>query len=172
MFIMVSYISSAYTQIKDAYEGVKNPPYQAIDAKLEQIESALNKLGWIPGISIVSGTVREGLGYVEILGGLAAAALRNIAASITSDKAAKERLYKQAEVELSYAINGLGNVVRGNIEKLPFWDLWAIAVNKAVLFTYDLLQVRMNYGHEEASYKHPILRSFPAEQEMAELPKE
>jgi len=163
---MLSYITSAYTQVRDAYEGVKNPPYKEIDAKLEQIDSALNKLGWIPGISIVTGTVREGLGYVEIVGGLSGAALRNIAASFTSDKAAKESLYKQAEVELSYAINGLGNVVRGNIEKLPIWDLWAIAVNKLVLFTYDLIQFRMNYGHEETTYKHPILRSFLPDQEM------
>lgn len=158
--IMPSCVMDAAQSARNVYEGIKNPPYQELDAKLAQAESYLNKFGYIPGISIVSGTCREYFGYVEVLLGVSSGALRNIAAQLIKDEDAKKRLYEQAEIDFSYAINGLGNIVRGNIEKFAYWDLWALAINKLVLMTYDLIQIRMNYGHETEAYKHPILRSF------------
>ena len=168
---MSSYITGAYQQMQNVYEGVKSPPYEKLDGLLSTGESYFNKLGYIPGISIMTGQAREAFGWFEVILGVSSGGLRNIAAGFQKDEAAKEKLYKQAEVDFSYAINGLGNVVRGNIEKFPLWDLYATAINKLVLVVYDFFQVRMNYGHEAAShgdtpYKNPLLRSFSQPKEL------
>lgn len=164
---MSTYIRNATQEVSDLWSVVKSPPYAQIDAKLSSVENILNKAGWIPGVSILSGTAREYLGYVELLMGAASGTMRNIAAKFSSSEEAKEKLYKQAEVDFSYCMNGLGNIVRGNVEKLPAWDVWAIGINKLILFSYDVVGLRFNYGHEVVSERDiPLLRSFNETQKV------
>lgn len=156
-----SFMVRAHEQASDAWNMIKNPPYQEIDAQLSRVEGILNKLGWIPGVSYFSGEAREWLGRLQMIMGAVFGIIRNIVAKFTNDQAAKERLYKQAEVDFSYCMNGFGNVVRARIERREAWDVWNLVTNKVALFSYDAIGLRFNYGHEVMSSRDiPLLRSF------------
>lgn len=156
----------AKKEVLDTLEGIKNPPYQKIDEKFVQIETQLNRFGWIPVVSIGTGIARECLGLAQIVIGITYALLRHISANFTKDPEVKQKLYKQAEIEMSYVINGLGNIVRGEIERFTIWNLQAIVINKIALFLYDMTQLRMNYGYEDSTQKHTYMRSFLAEERL------
>jgi len=157
----MSFINKSINEVSDLWEMAKNPPYEAIDADLKRVDLFLNKAGLIPGVSLVTGQVRESLGYLQIVIGLALACFHQAGAKFTSDEEAKARLYKQAEIDFSYCTNGIGNVFRGNVEKAPLWAVTSMLYSKLILLAYDVVGLRLNYGHEKASPRDiPLLRLF------------
>ncbi len=103
---------------------------------IAQVEQGMNPIDWIPYISGVSGIVRATIGLVEVVAGLAFAALKTFHIILTG-----KGFYSDAISQgLTYSMHGLGNILRGEIAMTPFWNL--------ALFVYDKYVGRMDYEEE------------------------
>lgn len=164
----MSFVTNLYSKmsstVAETWDSVVNPDYKAIDKELKRIEKFLNKGGWIPGVSIATGAVRESLGYLEVVIGLSLACFHQAAARFTSDEKTREKFYKSAEIDFSYCLNGAGNVFRGKLEQAPLWAIPALIYSKLGLIAYDAIALRLNYGHEEKEGREiQLLRNFAGE---------
>ena len=104
---------------------------------LAQAEQSLNLIDWIPYASSFSGMVRILASAVEVAAGVALAALRSIQILLTNSGT-----YSGAMEEgLLYSLHGLGNIARGALAMIPFWNL--------LLIVHDTFLGRMNYPDEK-----------------------
>jgi hypothetical protein len=119
-----------------------------VDKHLAKIEQTLNPIDWIPKISTFSGAVRILAGAVEVVAGIAFAALR-IMQSLLDGKMSTFRNAKQGIV---YSLHGVANMGRGLIAMSP--------LNLILLF-YDAYIGRLNYRHEPMKNGvYPIIRAY------------
>ena len=130
---ITSLFSRMRSTVTEALDSVVNPDYKAADQELKRIEKFLNKGGWIPGVSIATGAVRESLGYLEVVIGLTLACFHQVVARTTKDEKTREKFYKYAEVDFSYCLNGAGNIFRGKLEQAALWAIPALVYSKLVL---------------------------------------
>ena len=150
--------------VSEAVDTVVNPDYKAADQELKRIDKFLNKGGWIPGVSIATGAVRESLGYLEIVIGLSLACFHQALGRLSKDEETRSKFYKYAEIDLSYCLNGAGNIFRGKVEQAPLWAIPALVYSKLGLIAYDAIALRLNYGHEQQEGREiQLFRNFAAE---------
>lgn len=131
------------------------------DSNLAKFERILNKIDLIPIANIASGHTRSLLGTVEIAAGLGLATFRHISAGLTNDQAAKKYLYKQAEVDITYTMNGVANLFRGKYVTMRSYFFLVSILETVALFLYDRSGYRFNYAFENlTNVQKPLLRSF------------
>lgn len=113
-------------------------------------ERFLNPIDKIPYLSSYSGVVRVLAAQVQIIAGLAFAAIKAFMALLEGNT---WRLY-EAKEGLVFCLHGLMNYIRGAIALFPF-------IGNLILFAYDYRFGRMEYRHEVVPFNvYPIIRNF------------
>lgn len=121
-------------------------------------EKFLNPIDKVPFISSYSGVARILAAEVQIIAGIAFAALKTFMALL---EGSWYRLY-EAKQGLSFCLHGILNIIRGAIAIFPF-------VGNAALISWDWQVGRMEYRSEPVpNTVYPIIRNFvPSELEEA-----
>jgi hypothetical protein len=104
----------------------------SLDETLGGFEKGLNVLGYIPGVSTFSGTIRILYGKIEIISGLAIAL-------ISSCFRANDR---QIAHGMELVVHGIANLGRGLVELIPFFNLICIPYDMYNRFEYQSLRYR------------------------------
>lgn len=108
----------------------------SVENGLATLEQTLNPIDWVPYVSSLSGMVRILAWSVEVVAGMALAALKMCAIVWTG-----KGYYSDALQEgLLYSFHGVANITRGAIALLPGINL--------SLFFYDNYVGRVNYEGE------------------------
>jgi hypothetical protein len=119
---------------------------QEYDRSSADLEKAANRLGYIPFVSTLTGTVRAVCGTVQAFFGVLGAMFRSGQYLITRNP---DHLILAA-ANRKDVDHGVMNELRGNIESIP------VAGNVAT-FIYDkMLNLRCNYTFEELNGKDPL----------------
>ena len=100
---------------------------------LKSFEQKLNPLGYLPGISIVSGTVRALFGIAEMISGLAKAAFQTM-----NPNRNLETQKTRIDFDIELCMHGLANIVRGVIESIPLFG-------NAACLCFDHADNRLEY---------------------------
>jgi hypothetical protein len=108
-----------------------------LDRTLTAFETGLNYAGYVPILSSFSAPVRAGYGKIEIICGVAAAAIFAIRA-LLAEGAQKEVLWNKSDEALEYVAHGLANIIRAVFELVPF-------VSLVTCLPYDLFGERFSY---------------------------
>jgi hypothetical protein len=106
----------------------------ALDQSLQNIETTLNIVGYIPFVSIASGSIRFVGGKVEAIAGLILAALSALPGGCQSAKEQSRRI----DHGLELALHGGANMIRGAVESIP-------VIGNLGCMLYDLSN-RMEYS--------------------------
>lgn len=127
-----------------------------VQKSLATFEEGLNLAGYVPIVSMVSGGfVRVIFGKMEVIAGLALAAINYATAHFEDDESKKTRLYEEAQVCLLYAAHGVANIARGAVEAFTL-------VGNILTIVYDrVVKARFNYAHEELSPEvKPLIKTY------------
>ena len=120
--------------------------FVATDQMMAKTEGVLNKLGWIPFVGCITGSLRFTIGKIMVLAGVFMAAFKALQGLFSGDSF----YYKEAQQYAGYALHGFMNTGRATIEAIPF-------VNTIVLVAYDRLVGRFSYGFENERFARPAL---------------
>lgn len=110
--------------------------YTVLDNICARTEHVLNKTGWIPFVSWVSGGIRLVAGKIMVIAGLVMASFYFFKGIFVNDPSLGEHARHYA----GYAIHGMGNMCRGLVEMIPFVNL--------VCLVYDAFVGRFSYSQE------------------------
>ncbi len=118
-----------------------HPMQQTLDQALHTIEQVLNVAGYLPLVSMISGSIRIAYGKIEVIGAVAAGALLALKGFANSDpeQRSKEVDYGVAVI-VNYSIHGLINIGRAFVEAIPLINLSCLV--------YDLAGGRIQYPFE------------------------
>lgn len=118
------------------------------DQFLSNVESALNRSGWIPIVNFISAPIRMLVGKIEVLASVLFAAITFVQAVLKRDR---YLLSKTVDI-LTYSLHGLANMVRAAVEIVPLSFF-------ATLF-YDAMIGRCNYRYETMEVGvYPLIHS-------------
>lgn len=120
--------------------------FRALDRGFKGIERSLNNWGRIPFVSAFSGMLRQFYGTVQLVASVATIIFNGFRIIAARTNREKKELWDDNKRLVVYGWHGLANIVRGQIESIPFFNL--------LLFPYDRSGRRWKYKHEEAQ---PIL---------------
>lgn len=113
-----------------------------LEKTLAKAEEALNLVGYIPLLSVISASVRSVGGKLQALGGLLFA-LGCFGLGWFSPHHKKRKLFQLCRNGIEYLIHGLLNIFRSIFEAIPFLSL-------VTCLPYDrVLQKRFKYSLEE-----------------------
>jgi len=125
-----------------------------MDVHFQGVEGVLNWLGYIPLVSLVSGSLRVIYGTMEVGLGLLLAVKLFAESKISSDN---EKLYLQeAQHQLQYVAHGFANIVRG-------WVEICFIVGNILTFIYDYFEIRCKYSDEEGGMREVTLSTSLAD---------
>ena len=117
-----------------------------LDKTLGRFEQGLNIAGYVPlfGVGSIAGGIRAAYGKMEVVCSIGRAAITAIAALFNPDVQQKQQgLDRAVEIVKTYTVHGLGNVVRGWVEMVPYLSL-------VTCLPYDYLGYRFSYPQEGA----------------------
>lgn len=116
--------------------------FHSLDLGFKGIELSLNNWGRIPFVSAFSGMLRQFYGTVQLVSSVAAIIFNGFRI-IAAPPAQKKEFWNDNKRLVVYGWHGLANIVRGQIESIPFINL--------MLFPYDKSGRRWVYKNEEHS---------------------
>lgn len=99
---------------------------------LQFFEDCLDKAGYIPYLSTISGGIRIFYGKIEIITGVALAIFLQAAAFFAPDSA-QEDLWKETARALDFVVHGLANIARGLFEIFRFVNLICLVYDRVVM---------------------------------------
>lgn len=112
-----------------------------LDKTLAKAEEALNLVGYIPLVSLLSATLRSLGGMLQTLLSLIFAAVNFVAGFISK----KPRHFRNFRLSVHYIFHGIFNIIRAKIEAVPCLSL-------ITCLPYDrLLKKRFKYPSENHS---------------------
>jgi hypothetical protein len=121
--------------------------YASVDHALSSAEDWVNKAGWIPVVSLVSGYCRYELGKIQTIASLAYAMIKFVESYFTGEGALKE-----AKLAAHYAVHGVGNMARGFVEQI-------FLLGNVLCLIYDMAGFRMNYPLEPGRPSYPFFEN-------------
>lgn len=111
-----------------------------LEKSLAKAEEALNLIGYIPMISLLSAAVRSSGGILQLLLGLCFAIVSFFKLRFSNSRNFK--FFFHFKTGFAHMLHGVCNIVRAKIEAIPFLSL-------VVCLPYDrLLKKRFKYGIE------------------------
>ncbi len=117
-----------------------------IQKGLAVLENYLNKVGYVPFVSSISGAYRIMYGKLEVITGIALAALEAGRSALQTDAHKRQEIWSGAAKPLRYSLHGIANMTRGVAESIPFFNLIGLV--------WDIAGERMRYNLAEP--KPPI----------------
>lgn len=120
--------------------------YDRYEKERADIETTLNIVGYIPGISIATGVVRTLFGLGALIKHVVAAAFYSI--SDLFMKSPNGYSYRVSK-NIKYIGHDIANVFRGLVELLP------VVVNNIALICYGSIFGRISYPVEETGVRYP-----------------
>ncbi len=120
---------------------------------LAQTEEFFNFYGRLPFISLLTGYVRENLGYIQAVGGAAGWAVLKASSLVVADKDAANAKASRA---WEYGLHGLLNMGRGRVEQV-------FLLGNVATYVYDnVCKARFAYRREEPQHVYNHKLKFPS----------
>lgn len=110
--------------------------FAVLDNACAKVEHVLNKVGWIPYVSWVSGCIRVAIGKIMFVAGFILAAIKRFQGLAKNNPA----LTEESRQYVGYAMHGFANICRGLVEMFPFINL--------ICLIYDAFIGRFAYSQE------------------------
>ncbi len=111
-----------------------------LEKALAKAEAALNLVGYIPMISLLSAAVRSFGGFLQLVLGLCLAIVYFFKLRLSNSR--KVECFFHFKTGFAHVLHGICNIVRAKIEAVPFLSL-------VTCLPYDrLLKKRFKYGIE------------------------
>jgi hypothetical protein len=125
---------------------------------LASFEKGLNLAGYIPVVSMISGTLRSTYGKTLIITGVAGGALLAIVALFDRNAVGRQKgLEKAMKFLVTCSVHGIANIGRSRIERVPFLSL-------VTCLPYDLLGIRFVYPKETPGRWEYVTETRPTPQ--------
>lgn len=113
-------------------------------------EKGFNYVGYVPFVSKVSGSIRAVAGVVTMVAASIFSIIKGFEILFRQDKEKVKQCRREAKDGVNFAINGVGNIVRGVIECIPF-------VGNAAGAIYDFaIKARIAYPKENANVHNNV----------------
>lgn len=109
-----------------------------LDRNLTAFETGLNYAGYVPIVSSCTAVVRAIFGTVEIICGVATAAIFAFRALLVEGAAQRKEEWDKAYQAIRYGFHGYANIVRAFFEIVPF-------VSLVTCLPFDLSGERLHY---------------------------